>query len=694
MKTYPTERVRNVALMGHSGSGKTSLTEAMLFDTGAITRMGRVEDGNTVSDFDPEEKRRHISINLTTIPVEWEGYKLNVIDTPGYLDFQGDVFSASLAADAVLLVVDAVSGVEVGTELAWQVAVDGKLPRLVFVNKMDRENANADRVLASLSEIFGANFVPVQVPIGSESSFRGVVDLFSKQAFVGPEGKREAVPGNLASAVQAALTRLTEAAAEGDDELIMKYLEGEELTAEEIQRGLSVGIRKGDVVPVFFGSATHNLGVQALMSGLAALVPPFTASAGVAARDLKGEEITLHPTADGPLALFVFKTVADPFVGKLTYFRIMSGELAGETRLFNPRANIEERLGQIYILRGKEQITVDRLALGDIGAVAKLTETVTGDTLCAREAQVTIKPPSYPNPLYEVAITPKTQQDAAKMGTALTRLVEQDPTLRWRYESATRQTILSGMGDTHVEVAVRNLEAKFGVGVDVSVPKVPYRETVTRSAADQYRHKKQTGGAGQFAEVHMEIKPLERGGGFEYDTSRVFGGVIASSFFPSIEKGIRSVMEQGVIAGYPVVDVRCEVYDGKMHPVDSKDIAFQIAGREVFKKVFEAAGPVLLEPIMKVRITVPDEYVGDIIGDLNTRRAIVQGMSQERKKSVIEAQVPLAEMQRYAVDLRSLTQGRGVYTAELSHYAVVPAHIQQQIIEQARKEREEREKEK
>ncbi len=689
MKTYATERVRSVALMGHSGSGKTSLSEAMLFDTGVLTRMGRVEDGNTVSDFDPEEKRRGISINLTTIPVEWEGYKINVIDTPGYLDFQGEVYSASLAADAAVLVVDAVSGVEVGTELAWQVAVDAGLPRLVFVSKMDRENADAERVLKQLREIFGVNFVPVQVPIGREANFQGVVDLLSKQAFIGHEGKQSPAPANLAGDIADASTKLMEAAAEGDDELIMKYLEGEELTANEIRRGLEAGIKAGEIVPVCFGSATHNLGVQAFMNAILALVPPFSASDGVKARNAKNEEITLAPSASGPLALFVFKTLADPFVGKLTYFRVMSGELAGDSRLFNPRAGVEERLGQVYVLRGKEQIVVDRLALGDIGAVAKLTETITGDTLCTREAQITINPPTYPNPLYEVAVAPKTQQDSAKMGTTLTRLTEQDPTLRWRFEPGTRQTILSGMGDTHIDVAVRNLESKFGVGVEVSVPKVPYRETITRSAAEQYRHKKQTGGAGQFGEVHMEVKPLERGGGFEYDTSRVFGGVISSSFFPSIEKGIKSVLEQGVIAGFPVVDVRCEVFDGKMHPVDSKDIAFQIAGRECFKKAFEAAGPVLLEPIMTVKVIVPDEYVGDIIGDLNTRRAIVQGIGQERKKSVIDAQVPLAEMQHYAADLRSLTQGRGIYTAEVSHYAVVPANIAQEIIEAAKKEREE-----
>lgn len=690
MKNYAADHVRNVALMGHSGSGKTSLVEAMLFNTGALTRMGRVEDGNTVSDFDAEERRRGISINLSLAALEWENYKINVIDVPGYIDFIGEVYSASSAADIAVLVVDAVSGVEVGTELAWQVAQEAGLPRMIFVNKMDRENASATRALQSLRDTFKGTFVPVQLPIGAEASFKGVVDLVSQQAYLGSKGDKAAAPADMADEIAEALTALVEAAAEGDDELIMKYLEGETLTAEEILRGIESGIRSGSVIPVCFGSATHDIGIQAFMHALTAFVPPFVTSTGVALQG-DGEPVRLSPTPTGPVALYAFKTIADPYVGKLTYFRVVSGTMRGDSRLFNPRTGSEERIAQLFAMRGKEQIVVEQLAVGDVGAVAKLSDTITGDTLCPRDHQVRVAKPSYPSPLYEVAVSPKTQQDSAKMGPAMTRLSEQDPTLAWRFEAGTRQTILAGMGDTHIDVAVRNLETKFGVGVETSVPKVPYHETITRSAADQYRHKKQTGGAGQFAEVHMEIKPLERGGGFEYDTNRVFGGAISNSFFPSIEKGIKSVLEQGVIAGYPVVDVRCEVYDGKMHPVDSKDIAFQIAGREVFKKCFEQAGPVLLEPILNVKVTVPDDYVGDIIGDLNTRRAIVLGMGQERNKSVIEAQVPLAEMQRYAADLRSLTQGRGIYTARLSHYAIVPGNIAQEVIEASKKERKEKE---
>jgi elongation factor G len=690
MKQYAADHVRSIALMGHSGAGKTSLAEAMLFDAGALTRMGRVEDGNTVSDYDPEEKRRSISINLTVLPVEWQGVKLNLLDAPGYVDFVGEVHSAAAAADVALIVVDAVAGVEVGTEIAWQIAEDNHLPRVVYLNKMARENANPDQVIAELRSVFGANFVPVQLPIGAEANFKGVVDLLSRKASMGPEGKVEAVPAALADDLEIGLMALSEAAAGDNDELIMKFLDGEELTQDEIKSGLLAAIRQGSVVPVCFGDATHNIGVRSLMDVLSQIAPSFLSSRGVEAANAAGETLTLAPKAAGPVVLFAFKTVADPYVGKLTYFRVVSGELAiEEGRLFNPRSGVEERLGQLFVMRGKDQINVDRLALGDIGAVAKLGDTITGDTLTRRNSLLTVTPPHYPNPLFEVAVTPKTQQDSAKMGPALTRQGEQDPTLRWRFEPGTGQTILSGMGDTHVDVSVHALQEKFGVGIDTHLPKVPYRETVTKNAAEQYRHKKQTGGAGQFGEVHLEVKPLERGAGFEYSTDRVFGGSISNSFFPSIEKGIRSVLEQGVIAGYPVVDVRAEVYDGKMHPVDSKDIAFQIAGREAFRAAFEKAGPVLLEPIVQVKVIVPDAYVGDIMGDLNTRRGVVQGIGQERGKSVVEAQAPLAEMQRYAADLRSLTQGRGIYSIEPSHYAVVPGNIAIAVIEAAKKEREE-----
>ncbi len=695
MRTYKPEAIRNVVLVGHTGSGKTSLVEAMLFSAGVTNRMGRVEDGNTVSDHYPEEIRRQISIYTSVLPFEWRDTKVNVLDTPGYFDFVGEVKGALRVADVGLLLVDAVAGVEVGTELVWSYMDEWSLPRAVLVNKMNRENADFQRTLENVRAAFGGNvkIVALHMPIGSGEGFQGVIDLVSRKAYIGENADPTDVPPEFADEVEERRLEILEAAAEMDDELIMKYLEGEELTVEEIQRGVRQGIIEGQIVPVLAAAATANIGVRAVMDAIAAYFPsPLDRPAEPATDVQSGETVELPCDPNGPLAVFVFKTVADPYVGKISYYRVFSGTLKKDMRVWNIRAESEERLSNIFYPRGKDHIDTDTVVAGDIAAVTKLAHTLTNDTLCTRERPLKLREIVYPEPLYSVAVHPKSKQDAAKLTNALSRLQEEDPTLVWRYDASTKETILSGMGDTHVDVAVQYLKGRFGVDVDVTLPRVPYRETVTTSASGQYRHKKQTGGAGQFAEVHMEIKPLPRGGGFEYDTSRVFGGAISSQFFPSIEKGIKQAMEEGPLAGYPVVDVRCEVYDGKEHPVDSKDIAFQIAGREVFKKVFMEAKPALLEPIMKVEVIVPDEYVGDIISDLNTRRAIVQGMTQERGKAVVKALVPLAEMQRYATDLRSITQGRGVFTMEFSHYEIVPEHLAQKIIEQARKEREEKDK--
>lgn len=689
MGTYATKDIRNIALVGHSGCGKTSLSEAMFFDTGAATRLGRVEDGTTVSDWDDEEKRRHVSINTAVIPCEWKGAKINLLDTPGYADFAGDVIAAVAVADAGLVMVDAVAGAEVGTELTWSYLNERNLPRLVVVNKMDRENANFDKALQSLREHFAGAIVALQVPIGKEHDFHGVVDLMQMKAFVGPKGEMQDIPANLQAEVDKARTLLIEAAAEGNDDLIMKYLEGEELTPEEIQLGLGLGIRAGSIVPVVCTAASANLGVQALMDALVQLAPSPNQSAPVTAvRSNTGETVTLATDPNGPLAALVFKTVADPYVGRVTFFRVFSGTMHSDSRVFNSRSESEERIPQLFTPRGEQHTNVDVVVAGDIGAVAKLTSTITSDTLCEKAGALQLAKPSYPSPLFAVAISPKTKADSAKLGPALTRLSEEDPTLRWRQEPSTQQTILEGMGDTHIDIAIRRMESKFGVGVETAVPKVPYQESITKNASAMYRHKKQTGGAGQFGEVHLEVKPLARGAGFEYSTDRVFGGVISNSFFPSIEKGIKSVLESGAMAGYPVVDVRVEVFDGKMHPVDSKDIAFQVAGREAFKLAIQQANPVLLEPIMDVAITVPDEYMGDVLSDINTKRARVQGMTQERGRSIVTAQVPLAEMQRYATDLRSITQGRGLFTMTFSHYEVVPAHAAEAIIAEAKREAE------
>jgi elongation factor G len=504
------------------------------------------------------------------------------------------------------------------------------------------------------------------------------------KALLGAEGKAADIAADMAAQAEEARTKLIEVAAEADDELIMKYLEGEALTDEEIQRGLRAAILNRTATPVLVAAGTAGLGTQALLDALVAYAPTPEDRGPVTAQGKAGEE-QIEPNELAPLAALVFKTTADPFVGKLTYFRVYGGLVESDSRVYNSRAEEEERLGQAYVMRGKEQLPIARLHTGDIGAVAKLTHTITGDTLCDKGHPMSLPGPTFPSPLFAVAVDPVSKADQAKLGPTLTRICEEDPTLRWHQEASTQQTILEGMGETHVDIAVRRMQNRFGVKVETSIPKVPYRETVTKTYSDFYRHKKQTGGAGQFAEVHMRLEPLPRSEGFVYEWD-VFGGAISRSFESSIEKGIKSVLEQGVMAGYPVVDVKAVVYDGKEHPVDSKDIAFQIAGREAFKKVMQGAAPVLLEPIYRVVITVPEEYTGDIMGDLNTKRARVQGMDQVGGKSVITALAPLAEMQRYATDLRSRTQGRGIFSMELDHYEEVPAYLTQQIVEAHQRE--------
>ena len=688
---YALERIRNIALLGHLSAGKTSLAEAMLYDSGATTRLGRVEDGNTVTDYDAEEIRRKISVSMAMAPCEWKGGKINVIDTPGYVDFIGEVKSAVWAADAAVIVLDAVSGVEVGTEQVWSVADERRLPRMAFINKMDRENANPEAVLGQLQEVFGVRLARVQIPVGKEAAFRGVVDLLTMKAYLGPEGKPQDIPSELQAEAEEARFALVELAAEGEDALLEKYLEEGALTEEEIARGLRAAILRGGILPVVYGAATANLGIQAFMDAVFALLP-HPGEVPVRAKDLgTGEEVDLRSEADGPLAAMVFKTMADPYVGKLSYLRIFSGVLESDSRVFNPRTGQEERIGQLAMMRGKEQIPVPALRAGDIGAVTKLSETATGDTLCDRGRPLELPRPTFPYRPFWVAVKPETKADAAKITTALTRLCEEDPSLEWHQEPSTKEMILAGMGDVHIDVAARRLKERLGVGIVLAVPKVPYRETITKTVSTQYRHKKQTGGAGQFAEVHLRVEPLERGAGYEF-VWEVFGGHISNSFQPSIEKGIKQVMEQGVIAGYPVVDVKCAVYDGKEHPVDSKDIAFQIAGREVFKKAVLEASPVLLEPIMNLTVTVPEQFMGDVISDLTSvRRGRVQDTQLEHGKAIIRGQAPLAELLRYGPDLRSMTQGRGYYTIELSHYEVVPPHVAEPVIAAARREREEKE---
>ena len=687
MKEYQTERLRNVALVGHQSAGKTSLAEAMLFNTGAINRMGSVMDGTTVSDYDEDEKARGLSLSTSVVPCEFNDHKLNVLDTPGYTDFAGEVIGAVRVADSVLVVVDAVAGVEVGTELAWGYADRYNLPRFVVLNKMDRENARFEAAMENLRTYFpGVKFLPVQIPVGAQHDFAGVIDLLTMKMHSGAGDPPTDIPADLAEAAQEARLEVLESAAENDEALLDKYLEESDLGDAEIRRGLRLGIADGSIVPVYVAASTANVGIKPLMEAIIAFMPNPAEGAAIVAEGAAGEE-TLQASDSAPLAAYVFKTEADRFVGTLTYVRVFSGVLSSDTRYYNANKQAEERFGTLNVMRGNEQLPVPHLHAGDIGAVAKLGKTSTGDTICDRSHTLQIVPPEYPNPVYAVAVHPRSQADATKMGSVLTTICDSDPTLQWRFEASTRQTILEGMGDVHIQVSIKRAE-RFGVNLDTSVPKVPYRETITKVASAQYRHKKQTGGAGQFGEVHLRVEPLESGVGFEFG-NEVVGGAISAGYVASTEKGVRQVLEQGVIAGYPVVDLKAVVYDGKEHPVDSKDIAFQIAGREAFKLAFSQAGPVLLEPIMKLRVVVPESYMGDVLSDLNTRRARVQGMDTEGNKSTVTALVPLAEMQRYANDLRSITQGRGVYAMEFDHYDRVPSHLQQEVVEAAKREREE-----
>ena len=687
MAKYKTEQIRNVALLGHGGSGKTTLAEALLLKTGAIGRMGHVEDSSTVSDWDAEEHRRGISINLSIIPIEFQDTKINLIDAPGYQDFVGEVISALHAAEAGLVVVDAVSGCQVGTELAYERLKDLGKPRLMFVNRMDRENANFTRAVETLRATLGDDkIVAFQIPIGQADAFKGVVSLIEMKAYIGPEGKESPIPADMQAEAEEARVALVEAAAEADDELIMKYLDGEELTPEEVRHGLHVGVKNCAITPVYCGTAAGSIGLERMMIALRRYVPAPNERTITASRN--GKETELSSSVSGSAAALVFKTIIDRYIGRMNYVRVFSGKISKDAHLLDTRTGKSMRMANLFNVRGKDLLAADELVAGDIGVVTKLEDVLTGDSLSASEQPLTVTPPLYPEPLYSVAITPVSQADSAKMGPSLHALTEEDPTLRAETLSATKQTVLSGMGEAHVDVAVRRLHAKYGVNVAIDVPKVPYQETITKSASSMYRHKKQTGGAGQFAEVHMRVDPQPHGAGYAF-TSEVFGGAISSSFYPSIEKGVRSVMDRGVIAGYPVVDVKAVVFDGKEHPVDSKDIAFQTAGREVFKLAFKAANPVLLEPIVVVEVSVPEEYMGDVMSDFNTRRGRVLGMEQKGNRTVIRATVPQAEIMRYSTDLRSMTQGRGTYTVQFDRYEPVPSQLAQEIVAQHKEETEE-----
>jgi len=688
MKEYTTEFLRNVALVSHGGAGKTMLTEAFLHVTGATTRLGKVEDGTTVSDYDDEEQRRKISLYSSVIPIEHRDHKINFIDAPGYTDFVGEMISAMSVADGVVIVVDAVSGIEVGTEMAWRYADEFNLPRFIVINKMDRDTADYARVYADIEEFVSAHgkrIVRVHIPIGEKQDFKGVVDVIGMKAYLGDGKETGEIPADMMEAAKAAHFEMVEDAAEGDDALMEKYLENGSLTDEEMVRGLDEVVDTGEFVPVFCAAGAREIGIVALLNDIIDLLPSPAHGPKRVAQGKDGE-VELTPIDSGPLAAYVWKTTADPFVGRMSYFRVLSGTVQADSHVWNQTKEAAERMSGLHLQRGKEGIPAKVIHAGDIGVVSKLNVTVTGDTFCDKGNPLTVTPPDFPAALYRVAVTPKTQADAAKTSVTLTRLCEEDMTLSWENDHITHETVLQGMGDQHIDVAIHRAQTKFQVGLSIHEPRIPYREGITRKASGQYRHKKQSGGAGQFGEVHLRIEPLPDAD-FEF-ADELVGMNLSKSYLPPIEKGIKATMERGAFAGYPMSNVKIIVYDGKEHEVDSKPVAFEIAGREAFKIAVQDAGPVLFEPIMNVRVTVPDAHMGDVMSDLNTRRGRVQGTEAERGNTIVIAHVPMAEMTRYTTQVRSITGGRGYFTMEFDHYDVVPTHVAATIIEAHKKEME------
>jgi len=677
MEKYRTEQIRNVVLLSHTNAGKTSLCENMLLQAKAISRLGKVDEGTTTSDYEPEETKRKISINLSLLPFEWNKTKVNLIDSPGYPDFVGEVKAALRAADGAILVVSAASGVEVGTELVWKYADDRALPRILFVNKIDRENADFFKTVEQLQGKFGRKCVPIQLPIGAESKFEGVVDLISKAA---------KPPQSLADKVAAFREKLVESVAETDDSLITKYLEGTELTEDEIRRALRAATINGKLVPVLAGSALQSKGMTELIDSILNYLPSPKDKGKVTAKNVQTQQDEeIEPDESAPLAALVFKTTADPYVGKLTYLRVYSGVIKSDSSVWNATKKRAERIGQLYMIRGKSQEPVPQITAGDIGAVAKLTETGTSDTLSSKDHPMALAPVEFPLPTLSVSVQPKTKADLDKLGSSLTRLTEEDLTLAVRKDLDTAETVLSGMGDTHFEVAAEKMKRKFGVEVKIETPKIPYRETITMPVEAEYKHKKQTGGHGQYGHVWLRLEPLPRGSGAEF-ASKVVGGSVPKNYIPAVEKGVNEGLKEGGLAGYPLTDMKVTLFDGSFHAVDSSEISFKIAASYALKKGFSQGQPVLLEPIMNIHITIPDNFTGDVMSDLNSKRARVMGMSPGGGINHIDAQAPLAEMLKYATDLRAITQGRGTYTMEYSHYEHVPAHVAQKIIAESKKE--------
>ena len=681
MQTYSTPDIRNIVLLGHNGDGKTTLAERLLFRSGALSRMGKIEDGTTASDYEPEEERRGGSVNLSVLPVEWAGKKINILDTPGYMDFLGEMLSGLLVADAAVIVADASTALQVGTDMAWSRASDRGLARLLVLAKMDRENAEYDTMFATARERYGNGCAPVLVPIGAGGSFRGVVDVLNRKAYL-EDGTETDVSDDMGVDVEAYREQVIEAVAEADDDLATKFLEGEDITDEELMAALRAGVKSCEVFPVLASSGQAGAGTDALLNVLAELTPSPADVPAPTSQTASGEEATVTADPDGEVAALIFKTTADQFVGKLSYFRVMSGTIHTNSHVWNTAQNQQERMAQIVVPIGKDHENVETLAPGDIGAVAKLGVSHTGDTLSTREAGLSLPGIQFPEPIFSVAVEAKTKADQDKMGPALGRLLEEDPSLTMTRESDTHQVILSGLGDSHIDVSVQKLQRKFGVEVEVGTPKVPYRETIRISTRAEYKHKKQTGGHGQYGHVVLQLEPLDRGVGFEFG-QKVVGGSVPKNFIPAVEKGIRESLPEGAVAHFPIVDVRAVLVDGSFHAVDSSEMAFKIAASTALKQGIQQAQPVLLEPVMTLEVVTPEDFTGDVIGNLNSKRAHVQGMTTENEVTTVQAEAPMSEVLRYSTELRSMTQGRASYTMRFSHYEEVPQHLAQKIIDES-----------
>ncbi|OGL47079.1 MAG: translation elongation factor G [Candidatus Schekmanbacteria bacterium RBG_16_38_11] len=693
MAEYDVNNMRNICVIGHGGDGKTSFCDAALFSAKTVERLGRVDNGTSKFDYDPDEIKKKATISTSLGFCEWKKHKINILDTPGDANFVGETKSSIRAADAVVIILDGHSGVKVQTQTGWEFAEESNLPKIVFINMMDKERANFIKVLDDLKKSFKTAFIPLVSPIGAEESFKGVVDLISKKAHVyknGENGEYDVadIPADIKDECMSLREKLVESAVEQDEKMMEKYLEGEEIKDEDLIKLIRKGTIGGELVPVLCGSAIKNTGIKELLDAIVSFLPSPAERPNAKGKDPSAKEIERKSSVNEPFSALVFKTIADPYTGKLTLFRIYSGKLASDSQFYNFSKKRIEKFGQIFFMQGKDHIQCRQVQAGDIAAFSKLKETATGDTICDSDKNAIIYDfITLPSPMISFAVEPKTKGDEEKVSTSLSRLCEEDLTLKVKREPQTRELLISGMGVSHIEMAVEKLKRKFGVDVTIKTPKIPYRETIKASAKSQGKYKRQSGGRGQYGDTWIEIEPLPRGKGFEF-VDKIVGGVIPKNYIPSVEKGIVEAMQFGELAGYPVVNIRVTLYDGSFHEVDSSDMAFKIAGSMGFKKAFMEAKPILLEPVMNVEVVVPDDCMGDIIGDINSRRGKMKGVEPKNNNQLIKATAPLAEMLNYAPDLKSISGGRGFFTMEFSHYEEVPAHLSEKIIAESKKEKE------